>query len=262
MKTILLRADVSKLKKQQLLTYVNQTVEVVEMHEPATLQIDVMLNKLNALKPELNKLEVSYNDALAQTALLQAINNEINNALRAILNQSKAMYRMRNVTNTEEVAKVLPFIERYIKATLPEILSSTVNICNRMFSELNGNADLKLALATVGLKAHFDEVQRLLDAEAVTSSTRLELQTQRVKSETKLLRSKISKCVSNLLKAIEVACEVHENLDYEPLKNSLNVLNTIYRSAQKAKLSRSKSGALAKSETTVASSVKTTATVA
>jgi len=262
MKTILLRTDVSKLKKQQLLTYLNQTVEVVEMHQPATLQIDVMLNKLKALKPELEKLQVTYNDALAETTQLQAVNGEINNALRAILNQSDAMYRMRNVSNAEEVAIVMPFVERYIKATLPEVLSSTVNICNRMLSELNATADLKLAMTTVGMKAHFDEVKRLIDVAAVTSSTRLEIQTQREKSETLALKKRVSKCVSNLLKAIEVACEEHEELDYEPLKNGLNVLNTMYRGAQKAKETRWKSRPLAKSETTDASSVKTIAAVA
>ncbi|MEI7501992.1 MAG: hypothetical protein WCJ61_01790 [Paludibacter sp.] len=262
MNIILLRTDVSKLKKQEILTYLNQTVQVVEMHQPATLQIDVMLNKLKALKPELEMLPVSHNDALAETTRLQAVNAEINNALRAILNQSDSIYRMRNVSNTEEVAIVLPFVERYIKATLPEILTSTVNICNRMLVELNATADLKLAVTTVGLKAHFDEVKRLIDVAAATSSSRIVITTQREKSETMLLKSRVSKCVSNLLKAIEVACEVHEELDYEPLKNGLNVLNTAYRAIQKAKETRWKSGTLAKSETTDASSVKTIAAVA
>ncbi len=112
-----------------------------------------MLGKLSVLKPELKKLEVSYNDALAETAQLQIINSDINNALRAILLQTGALNRMRNVQNADKVAMVLPFTKRYVKASLPENLESTVNICNRMFSELQSSVDLQESITSVGLKS-------------------------------------------------------------------------------------------------------------
>ena len=262
MKTNLLRTDVWRLKKQQLLTYVTQTVEVVEMHEPATLHVDVMLQRLKALKPELEKLDVSYGDALAQTADLKRINSDINNVLRAILLQTKAIGRMRGVVNDEAVAKVLPFVKRYVKASLPENLTSTVNICQRMLSELNEDSALLVSVTTLGLKAYLDEVTRLLAEEATISSSRLQQQTKRSKSVTCDLRNRVAKIASNLLNAIDVASNEYQNLDYTALVNGLNVLNTNYRTVLKSKKMRSKSNLGLKSETTLASSVKTIATVA
>lgn len=262
LKTYLIRTDVFKLRKQQLLTYVNQTVEVVEAHNPEALHMAVMLGKLSALKPELKKLEVSYNDALAETAHLQLINSDINNALRAILLQTGALKRMQNVQDVDKVALILPFTKRYVRASIPENLETTVNICNRMFSELQSSVDLQEAITSVGLKTYFDEVKRLLERAEVVSSERLKQHTQRGRSETAVIRNKVSKAVSNLLNAIEVAAVEHSELDYEPLKSALNVLNTTYRATLKARETRSKTAFGAKSETTVASSSKTTATVA
>ncbi|MFZ4583175.1 MAG: hypothetical protein ACOYM7_11045 [Paludibacter sp.] len=261
MKNIILRTDVSKLKKQQLLTYVNQTVEVVQMYEPELLHVNVMLQRLSALKPELQKLEVSYNDALNETTQLRDINSNINNALRAILQHTNALIRMRNVANSDKIAKVVPFVDRYIKAALPKNLRETINICNRMFSDLDASVDLQSAVTSVSLKTFFDEVKRLLETAEEVDAAMLQLRMQRGRSETEALRNLVSKAVSNLLNAIEAAAEEHTELDYEPLNNALNRLNTMYRSALKAKETRSKTVVGNKNETTATPSTKTEVTV-
>jgi hypothetical protein len=260
--SILLRTDVSKLKKQKLLTYVNQTVEVVQMYEPAKLHVDVMLQRLSALKPELLKLEVSYNDALNETTQLRTINSDINNALRAILQYTNALIRMQNVADSEKIALLLPFIKRYIKAALPVNITETINICNRMFSELEASVDLQSAITSVGLKTFFDEVKRLLVMAEAVSAVILQRRTQRGRSETEALRSSVSRAVSNLLNAIEIAAVEYTELDYEPLKNALNVLNTMYRSALKAKETRSKIAAGIDDKATTTPSTKTEVAVA
>jgi ElaB/YqjD/DUF883 family membrane-anchored ribosome-binding protein len=129
-----------------------------------------------------------------------------------------------------------------------------------MMVELKGDVKLSTAVLTVGLKVYFDELERLLDEAVTISDSKLATMTSRGKSITNELRKRVSKQVSRLMKAIEAACEEHNELDYNPLIDSLNVLNTNYRTAQKAKATRAKNANEAKIETTVASSVKTVAT--
>ena len=260
MSTVILRTDISKLKKQLLLTYVNQTLNVVDKNDPVALHVSVMLERLRVLKPDLELLEVSYGDAFEETTKMDELDDSINNVLRAILSQSKAIHRISSVTYSDECAMVLPFVNRYVRASLPENLLITVNMCNRMMVELKGDVKLSTAVLTVGLKVYFDELERLLDQAVTISDSKLATMTSRGKSITNELRKRVSKQVSRLMKAIEAACEEHNELDYNPLIDSLNVLNTNYRTAQKAKATRAKNANEAKIETTVASSVKTVAT--
>lgn len=260
MSNVLLRTDVTKLKKQQLLTYVKSTVDVMEKYDPVALHVNVMLGRLKALMPELQLLEISYGDALAETAVLDELDDSINNVLRAILLQSKAIGRISNVTYGTESALVLPFVNRYVRASLPENLLETVNMCNRMLLDMNGNTALTEAVATVGLKVYFDELERLLAQAVEVSDSKLAAITTRGKSITNDLRKRVARQVSRLMRAIDAACEEHTELDYNPLIDSLNVLNKNYRAVLKAKQTRAKTANEAKNETTAAPSVKTVAT--
>lgn len=262
MKTTLIKTDVSKLRKQQLKTYMNQTAALVEMQDAEALHIDVMFEKLIALRPEFERMDVKYRLANPETARLKALNSELNNVLRAIALLTKAAERMQYVVKAAEVDMVKEFVARYIKIAIPELLEPTVNICSSMMLELNANAGLLLAVDKIGLKVHFDEVKRLVDEHAALQSILLQKSTKREKSITLSLRKQVSKATSNLFKAIEVEREKFPELNYEPLVAGLNELNGRYRTVQKARETRSKSEVSVQNEATTASSSKTNAIVA
>lgn len=262
MKTTLIKIDVTKLKKQQLKSYVNQTVELVEMQNAEVLHLDVENNKLKALKPKFENLAVNYGISYRETMQFKSINSDLNNVLRAITLQMKAVERMQYVVKANDLELVKEFVATYIKPAIPELLEPTVNICVSMLKELNEKVQLRTVAEEIGLKVHFEEIQRLVLLEAALRSSLLEKTTQRERSITIELRKEVAKAIINMQKAIEVEREKFQELNYEPLVSGLNALNMKYRIVQKARETRSKSEALSQNETTVVSSSKTTATVA
>jgi hypothetical protein len=262
MKTTLIKTDVSKLKKQQLKSYVDQTVALVEMQDAEALHIDVMCDKLKALEPEFSRLDVKYGGSYSETALLKVVDSDINNVLRAIALQVKAAERMQYVVKAVELEMVKKFVARYIKTAIPELLDATVNICNSMLNELNANEALLAAVVKTGLKLHFDEVKRLLDEEYRLRTSLLAKTTLREKSITVNLRKQVTVATSNLLKAIEVERVKYPELNYEPLVNGLNALNMRYRTTLKARETRSKNESLVENEATATLSAKTEVAVA
>ncbi len=262
MKTSLIKFDVTKLKKQQLEGYVSQTVELVDMQNAQTLHLDVETDKLKALIPEFERLASKYVSSYPETAQFKIINSDINNVLRSITLQVKAAERMQYVVKADDLEMVKEFVASYIKPAIPELIEPTVAICSGMLKELNANVALRTVAERIGLKVHFVEIQRLVDLEAALRSSLLEKTTQRKKSITVTLRNQVAKAIINLQKAIEVEREKFPEVDYEPLVSGLNALNARHRMVQKARLTRSKTDSLAQNEATVASSSKTTATVA
>lgn len=242
--------------------YVDQIVELVEMDGAQTLHLDVELNKLKSLQPDLDLLARKYSGSYSESTQFKALNAELNNVLRAIVMQYKANERMQYLLKLSDWELVSDFVSQYIKPAIPEQLVETVGICIGLLNVVSENAKLKSALDLVGLKIHMDELERLVAKDASLRTSYLEKTKQREKSITIEMRTKVAKAVSILFKAIEVEREKFENVNYEPLVIGLNVLNGKIRSAQKSRATRSGAGQELESETTVALSTKTAATVA
>lgn len=262
MKTALIKCDVLKLRKNQLKMYVDQTVELIEMQGAQALHLDVEFNKLKALQPDLELLAAKFSGSYSESTQFKSLNAALNNVLRAMVLQQKSMERMQYVLKLSDWEMVSKFVSSYIKPAIPEQFKETVGICTSLLKIVAENAVLKTALELVGLKVHIEELERLVAEEASLRTSYLEKTTQREKSITTEMRSKVSKATSKLFKAIEVEREKFENVDYEPLVTGLNVMNSKIRSAQKSRSTRSSADQDLESETTVASSTKTTTTAA
>jgi hypothetical protein len=255
------KTDISKLRKQTLRTYLYAVCEMVAVHDSSAPNIEEFYNKLNDLKPTLDSLNVKFVPACANTAKLKLTVRQLKNVMRSINLQLQSAKRMSYVGKTAELDVIDEIVARYIKLALKSNPAPTENICARMLKELADNANMQMAIESLGLKLHFDELQRLIgEAEQLRKAIVATIKTREF-SITADLRKQMALALTNLFMAIELENRRGPAGNYLSLINSLNVLNGQYRAIQKAQATRSKS-ILAKKEATNTSSSQTNANVA
>lgn len=256
------RIDVSKIKKQSLRTYLYSVTELVALQDPSALKIEEFYNKLNDLKPAVDNMKVKYRPAIEENAELKLVVSKMRNVLRSIKLQVASTLRINYIVQAAEVTVINEIVARYMKLALKENTDPTENICTRMLLELESNAEIQVAIESLLLKLHFEELKRLID-EAVVLRKAILAKMQAIDSSITVdLRKQIAVAVSNLFLAIEIECERNTNLNYEPLVSSLNVLNGKYRAIQKAKATRLQTSTEGNEEATFTSSSQTNANVA
>lgn len=256
------RIDVSKIKKQSLRTYLYSVTELVALQDPSALKIEEFYNKLNDLKPAVDNIEVKYRPAIEENAELKLVVSKMRNVLRSIKLQVASAVRINYIVQAAEVSVINEIVVRYMKLALKENTDPTENICTRMLLELESKPEIQVAIESLMLKLHFDELKRLIDEAIVLRKTLLAKMQAIETSKTAELRTKLSTAISKLFLAIEIECERNANLNYEPLVSSLNVLNGKYRAIQKAKATKSQTSTMRKEEATLTSSSQTNANVA
>ncbi|MBP6663370.1 MAG: hypothetical protein KA172_09815 [Paludibacter sp.] len=255
------KALVSRMRKQELLTFVKETILVMEMHDAEALHVNEMLVRLKALEPDFDLMVKKNSRSIAGIAQAKELEKSINNVLRALMLQLKAGKRMQYLLNADEVQLIQESFESVLKEAIPKNLSATVNICTALLNGLTENAELQAATSKLGLSIYLDELRNLLNNESLLRKAILKQQNERTKSMVTELSAKFSKCVSDLTKAIEVERIKHPELDYNALTNALNALNVRYRTVIKARTTRSKTESLNLNEATAATSTKTLAAV-
>ena len=241
----------------EFMRLVMKLVQVVAKHNPATLKIEGVYNLLVAELPKLTSLQVKSGKHPNSTEL-KVLRLKRRNLLVVITGKVRLLPKAQVDALNASAALVVPLLEKYLKNIVADKLNTQSEKVNELLDELDGNAAMNTALATLGLKVYIDELKTLQAAiEQQGDSQVAKKSVKKLKVETRIIRAEVSDAVSDLLNAIEIAQKENKELDYTALISEVNELLKPHQADIKTRNTRSKNALLA-AEKAVA--VPTTAT--
>lgn len=258
MTKVIVNFSFSRVRKLEFPEILDAILGIVEKHNPEALFIVGMYNLLLELKPLLDILTVRYDryPIPREFADQRTMRDKL---LSAILSHMAAIEKAGVASTAEQAALAVPYLKRYLVGTTTGNSTVKTGRVNKMLANLEDNAPVTTALATLGFTVYIDELKTCQQSINQNENLRRESLSSRSKATTLVAKEKISNATNNLLKAIELARLEHTDIDYMPLINELNVLLSSKQTMIKSRITRSKNSEANKT-TTAASSTTTTAT--
>ncbi|MFZ4455777.1 MAG: DUF6261 family protein [Bacteroidales bacterium] len=249
----------ARLANLEFMRLVMKLVHVVAKHDPAALKIEGVYNLLVALLPKLKTLQVKSSKHPNSTEL-KVLRLKRRSLLVVITGKMRLLPKAQVDVLSAPSALVLPLLEKYLKNIVADKLNTQSEKINELFDELNGNAAVNAALATLGLKPYFDELKAIQSSIEQTGDAQLENKSvKKLKVLNHEIRAELYDAMTDLFNAIEIAKKENKELDYTALISEVNELLKPYQTDIKSRSTRSKNALLAadKSDAEIAASPTT-----
>ena len=217
----ILKLDLFRLRMLEVQSLANSVIKIVEKHDPETLKIKEIFDKLVEQEPQIKNLKIGYRKHPITSEL-----NDLRKRRNAFI--SGFIKRIETIDNgkvggMEESVKVAkPLVIHYLQGLARK---TEIDIAQTIiqFSELVAEDEkLATALSTLNLIPDLDNLRSVNHAIMTKTGTRVEENSRKskIKTSDRVLDIKIA--IGNLFKQIEVAQLKHEELDYNPLIDELN----------------------------------------
>lgn len=219
----------SKLLKLELPRLANRVIEIVEKHDPETLQIKEVFDLLVEEKPQIEGLIVRHGPHPI-TEELQPLRKKLLMYASTITFQMSVIVREDMYVKAENVRIAKIFINRYLlKLGLKKNREVIFQRLDEFFLEIEQDAQLEAILDTLGLTNNIDELQSVHSTMKELISRRLESISERPKVKSKELAKSVRKALKDMFTQIQIAQLKNKELNYSPLINELNDLLDTYR---------------------------------
>lgn len=239
----------SQVRNLEYPGFMNDIVSIIAKHGAAKYFVEGQYNIMLGMQTELNELEVTYRK-LPKTDELGIFREKRNNMISAILKQTKTLRKAGLASQTELLAFITPFVEKYmatIKDGNTKLKRERIRQLGKSFDD---NTPLQDALVSLGLKMFFDELRSVQDQIDLALSEQVELLASVPKLDTKMIVKKSIKSMRNMFSAINLAILEHPTLDYSPLVNELNTYLGFYISNLRVRATSKKNAAKMKASKT------------
>jgi hypothetical protein len=246
-----------RIRKQEFPEIINRTITIAEKHDPVTLLIDKMFNRLSALQKQLPLLS-EKKGRHPLTSVLNMQRSKRKELIQAIGMQVQAKEKAALASQTGSVALLMPLIQQYFDSLSRENQKVIHQEVNDFLVKVHADAGLSQAAQDLGINVYIDELQTLQQGIAETLTARIEDQYPNRSVDKKQIKTNIIEAFQQLLSYIQLAAVEEYDKDYSALINELNEFLAPYQALVKSRISRSKKAAA--KTTTVAPSLTTNAT--
>lgn len=225
----LIRIPWSKLLKFEVPEFAERVIELVERYNPEDLKIKEMYDLLIAEQSNIEKLVVGYGPH-PLTDELRELRGVRSLCINAIEVQLKLAIK-KDTTSTNKAVKLVK-IEFY--RFLGDLKScknyqTMTRKITQFILEVNTNAALQTALESLSFMKYIDDLTSVHNSIMEIIVERTRSKSERPNEKTPDLVDSVLTATKDLLKQIEIAPKKHQDLDYAPLYNELNVLLIEFR---------------------------------
>ena len=216
------RISFSRLLKLELPVLARGVIGIVERHDPETLKIKELFDKLEEQKPKIKKLEVTYGPHPLTQELSEL--RSIRIALASgILNQLKTV-RNGKVSGMQEAFKVAqPVAHRYLHKLSKHNNKVALERVTQFFDSIEEDETLEEAFSTLNLTVTLNEMRSANSRLMVQFNKKRTSVSERPDDMTSDLVNSILFAMNNLFADIELSQIKNQELDYAPLIDELNV---------------------------------------
>lgn len=247
----------SRIRKQEFPEIINGTITIVAKHDPSSLLIDKMFNRLLALQKQLPLLS-EKRSSHPLTIVLKNQRFKRKKLIQAIVLQVQAKEKAALASQSGSVASIMPLIQIHFANLARANQKVVYQEVNDFFCKVQADGELTQAAQDLGINVYIDELQTLQQSIAETLTARIEDQYPNRSVDKKQIKANIIETFQQLLSFIQLAAVEDYEKKYSALINELNEFLAPYQALVKRRISLSKKAAT--KTTTVAPSLTTNAT--
>lgn len=247
----------SRIRKQEFPEIINGTITIVAKHDPSSLLIDKMFNRLLALQKQLPLLS-EKRSSHPLTIVLKNQRFKRKKLIQAIVLQVQAKEKAALASQSGSVASIMPLIQIHFANLARANQKVVYQEVNDFFCKVQADGALTQAAQDLGINVYIDELQTLQQSIAETLTARIEDQYPNRSVDKKQIKANIIETFQQLLSFIQLAAVEDYEKKYSALINELNEFLAPYQALVKRRISLSKKAAT--KTTTVAPSLTTNAT--
>lgn len=221
MKKNILELSFSKLNKDEVQSFADSVIMIVDNHNPETLNINEIFEILVEQKPQIMILRKGYGSHPV-TPKLEKFRTRRNAYAQGIVNEIKTIERAKVRELEDHVQLVKPVVFRCLYQLSRSSEISKGESIKEFFNDLILNPQLSVAFGALNLSTQLDNLQEVCSEITLDFNSRRADISARPKKKTPIIASKLKACILDLFKQIEVAQIKHKELDYTPLIDELN----------------------------------------
>ena len=216
------RIRFSKILKLELPVLAKGVIGIVEKHDPETLKIKELFDKLEEQTPQIKRLEVPYGPHPLTEELNELRRIRVALAL-GILNQLKTV-RDGKLAGMQESFKVAqPVAHRYLYKLSSHNNKVALEKVTQFFDSIDEDETLEEAFSTLNLTATLNEMRNVNSILMEQFGKKRKSISERPDDVTSALVKSILFAMNNLFADIELSQIKNQDLDYKPLIDELNV---------------------------------------
>lgn len=243
MKNSKLTFSFSQLWNSEYSLVIERILDIVAKHNPQDLALDRAYERVNVLRPELEKIQIQAKTSGITDTIISA--DDLRNKItRAVFNLVQA-YNQLGFNPYAENAKILHlWLSKYTKSILKENYTSQTEKTNQLIAEMEASEAIKKALSELHLTDLLSRLKKANEDFENLFRTRTSTIASIPTVDTKAIRQQIDKEVNKLFVAIDFCSNEYEDKNYTPLINELSELLNYHKSqikARKNKKAQSKS---------------------
>ncbi len=243
MKNSKLTFSFSQLWNSEYSLVIERILDIVAKHNPQDLALDRAYERVNVLRPELEKIQIQAKTSGITDTIISA--DDLRNKItRAVFNLVQA-YNQLGFNPYAENAKILHlWLSKYTKSILKENYTSQTEKTNQLIAEMEASEAIKKALSELHLTDLLSRLKKANEDFENLFRTRTSTIASIPTVDTKSIRQQIDKEVNKLFVAINFCSNEYEDKNYTPLINELSELLNYHKSqikARKNKKAQSKS---------------------
>ena len=218
---LFLRLNYDKARKLEFYSLYYGVINVGEKYDLEALHLDIMLNRLKAAVPEMEKLRVPE--------LKKPLTPELREARNAQeVCAAGIMGQVRGLSKTEvdayvQAAKIfLPYAKNHLCNFSRLNLIEQKTLVSQFLSGIQIDSNLKSAATTLGLDVSLVKMKQVHENFCSVYENKRQSQSRLEKIETNKIRKDLSGFMREFFQAVEVAVIQYPELDYQPLINEMN----------------------------------------
>ena len=228
----------NRVRVSEFPVMVKGMLEVVAKHNPASLKIDGMYQRLLAKRPLLNLF--SEPTKSEHTQVINELQKQRAQLISAILLQLKAAEKSSVPIKTAARAVILPVVRMYLEGILvnnEKVITEKVDAFLQIYS---ATPELTEAGNTLDMDIYIMKLKELSDSIVEKDQVRTAAKAARRLANTVELRKEIANDMNNLISAIALAEVENETLDYSLLNAELTQFLVPFNTLVRARTTRAK----------------------
>ncbi len=239
------RIPFSNMLKSEVSELAKKTIGIVQNHDPELLLLENILDKLEDLMPDVEKMSFSYGIDPKR----QKIQTKRSLLMLTISGLKLEAKKLEKLGIDDDLQLIMSFINGNLRSLYKtkndKELSQRVN---GFLHAVESDQPLAEAMEAKGLMKHLDDIKIIFREYKIVLAKRVSLLAERPKYDTQLVINNIAEALENLLKTIEVFQMSNPLLDYTELIDELNQQARMYRRSINLRLANNRRRLEAKKE--------------
>jgi len=228
-----------RFHKSEIRNLVKEVLATAALFPSLSVLIKILLDRLSAVFDQIEATEVKSGKH-PETDKLKTNRDRCMVLITSIVSQVKNIKKANLDTQLSDLSLANVLVSDYLKPIIKADWSDRSDNLDKMFTVLDSNNNMQLALENLNLKMLFDELRILVEHQDVIKTSRASSLMRKKRANTAELRTAAITALREVFVAIELAQIQHPEADFTEMINGINRRVDYYSAQTKSRKTRNK----------------------